>query len=218
MKQIIFALILALFFGFSAFAQNTNSLCAKIEVSGGGVVSPSDPMNFTANVTGLTKNSTLEYEWKVSAGTIASGQGTPLITVDTTGLARDTNITAEVRIKGLYDNCANTASEVGSVISNKPVCGMPLDNFGKLSNNDVKARIDALYIALKNEENAQGYIINYGTDEEVAAREKQIQKAIDFLKYDANHVLIVRGGENPMGKGVWTKAWIVPPGAEFPQP
>src|SRR4051812_40414256 len=100
MKQIIFTMILALVFSISAFAQNTNSLCAKIEVTGGGVLQPGEGMNFTANVTGTTKNSTLEYEWKVSSGIIASGQGTFSITIDTTGL-ENTNVTAEVKIKGL---------------------------------------------------------------------------------------------------------------------
>jgi len=215
MKQIIFSLILALVFSFSAFSQNTSSLCAKIEVTGGGVVQPREAMNFTANVTGTTKNSTLEYEWKVSSGTISSGQGTSSITVDTTEL-EDTNITAEVKIKGLYDNCVITASEVGSVMP-RIHCGRAFDEFGKLSTNEIKARIQNLYVELGNNPNSQGYIINYGTDEEMANREKQIQKAISFLKLDSNRVTVVKGGDNQNGE-VWTKAWIVPPGAELPQP
>lgn len=216
MKQIIFTIVLALVFSFSVFAQNTNSLCAKIEVTGGNMVNAGEPMNFTVNVTGKTKNSTLEYEWKVSAGTIASGQGTSSITVDTTGLA-GMNVTAGVKIKGLYDFCSNIASEVGSVMS-IPMCRCVLDEFGKLPTNEVKARIQNLYVELENNLNSQGYIINYGTDEEITNREKQIQKAIRFLKYDANRVTLVRGGENPNGAGVWTKIFAVPPGVEVPQP
>jgi len=216
MKQIIFTTILALVFSTSAFAQNTNSLCAKIEVIGGNMVNAGEPMSFSAKVTGTTKNSTLEYEWKVSSGIISSGQGTSSIMVDTTGLA-GTNITAEVKIKGLYDNCANTASEVSSV-DRGLVCDRPFDEYGKLPINEVKARIQNLYVELGNSLNYQGYIINYGTDEEIANREKQIQKAINFLKFDANRLTIVRGGENPYEAGVLTRAWIVPPGAKFPQP
>ncbi len=216
MKRIIFAMILGLFFNFSAFAQNALSNCAKIEVSGGGVVNAGDPMTFTANVTGLTKNSTLEYEWTVSNGTISSGRGTPSITIDTTGLS-DTNITAEVKIKGLFDNCANTASETGSIAV---VCGLPVtfDEFGKISADEVMVRTKNLFIELENSPNSQGYILIYGTEKEIATREKQIQKAIRFIKFDSNRVTIVRGGENPYETGVWTKVWIVPPGAEFPQP
>lgn len=216
MKQIIFITILTLVFSVSAFAQNALSNCAKIEVSGGGVIQTGEPMTFTANVTGLTKNSTLEYEWTVSNGTITSGQGTPSITIDTTGLS-DTNITAEVKIKGLFDNCANTASETGSVTV---VCRLPrtFDEFGKLSNNEVTARIKNLSIELENSPNLQGYIIIYGTDKEIANREKQIQKAINFFKLDANRITTVRGGENSNETGVYTKILIVPLGADFPQP
>jgi len=31
-------------------------------------------------------------------------------------------------------------------------------------------------------------------------------------------VTVVRGGANPQGAGVWTKVWIVPPGADNPNP
>lgn len=213
LRQIIFTTVLVLVFGFSVFAQS--SLCAKIEVSGGGVVRIGEPMSFSAKVTGLTNNSALEYEWKVSSGTISSGQKTPSITVDTTGL-EDTNITAEVKINGLYDICANTASEVGSII---PSCRLPrmFDEFGKLSDKEIKARIQNLYVEILNNPNSQGYILNYGTDKEIANQERQIKKAINFLKLDPTRVTIVRGGANPNGGGIWTKIWLQPPGVDNPQ-
>jgi hypothetical protein len=212
MKQIIFTIILALCFGISVFAQTEKSLCPKIEVVGGGQVKPGEPMAFSANVTGGMSKQNLAYEWKVSQGIISSGQGTASITIDTTGLD-DTNITAEVKIKGLYDNCVDSASEAGSVIQGIR-CILPIDNFGKLPNDEVKARVDALYIALGNEPNAQAYIKNYGTEQEIAAREKQIRKAIIFLKRDASRIKMISGGENPNG-GVWTKIWNVLPGTEI---
>src|SRR5215204_4956481 len=186
MKQAIFATILSLFFGLSCFAQAQNQLCAKTEGTG-GVVEAGTPMKFVATLTGKTDNLTLEYEWKVSAGMIASGQGTCAITVDTTGLAHGTNITAEVKVKGLPENCPNTASETGSVIVTQLI-GEPFDRFGKLPNDEIKARVDAFFIALGNEPNAQGYIVNYGTDREIAAREKQIRDAINFRKYPSDRV------------------------------
>lgn len=216
MKQVFFALILVFGFGFSVFAQNQNSLCAKIEVTGGGVVQAGEPLTFTANVTGKTKTLLLEYEWTISNGTISSGQGTPSITVDTTGLS-DTNITAEVKIKGLYDNCPNTASMVSSITVG---CGLHrlFDEFAKLPDDHIFARIHNLFVELNNNPEAQGLIINYGTDKGIASRERQIKKAISSLKLEANRITIVRGGENPNGAGVWTKVWIAPPGAEFPKP
>src|SRR5215203_5192552 len=208
MKQIVFAFILALIFSLSVFAQNDDSPCAAIKAPSGGVVEAGTPMRFTVRFKGSTKNFNLEYEWKISAGAIASGQGTCTITVDTTGLANGTNITAEVKVKGLPENCPNTASETGSVVVSRIITEL-LDEFGKLPNDEVKARIDALFMALGNEPNGQGYIINYGMDMEIAAREKQMLDAIAFRKYDAKRITMIRGGENPYGTGGWTKVWIV---------
>jgi hypothetical protein len=216
MKQIFFAFLLALFFSLSILGQAQSPSCVKTAASG-GVVEAGTPMKFVATVSGKTDNLTLEYEWKVSAGTIASGQGTCSITVDTTGLANGTNITAEVMVKGFPEGCPNTASETGSVV----VLKLPLeilDEFGKLPPDEVKARMDALYVGLGNYPNGQGYIINYGTDKEIAAREKLIRDAIAFRKYDANRITMVRGGANPNGTGVWTKVWILFPGATPPIP
>lgn len=216
MKQIIFASILALIFGFSISAQTeNNSLCAKTPGTA-GVVEAGTPMKFVATVSGKIDGLTLGYEWKVSAGTISSGQGTCSITVDTTGLAGGTNITAEVTITGLSPCCPNTASEIGSIAPRREWHNF--DEFGKLSNDDVKARIQNLYIELGNDPNAQGYIIIYGTEKEIAARERQVQEAIRFLSLDSKRLTIIRRGANPRGTGVWSVVWIVPPGAELPIP
>lgn len=217
MKQIFFAFILALLFCLSIFGQTQNQLCAKTEGTG-GVVEAGTPMKFVATVSGKTEGLILEYEWKVSAGTIASGQGTCSITVDTTGLANGTNITAEVTVKGFPENCPNTASETGSVVVRK-ITGDTSDKFGKLPNDEVRARLDALFVALGNYPNAQGYIINYGTEAEITARERLIRNHIAMRKFDANRIKFVRGtAETPLGERIWTVIWIVPPGAAPPTP
>jgi hypothetical protein len=215
MKQIFFASILALIFSFSVFAQTeNNSLCAKTPGTA-GVVQAGTPMKFVATLSGKTDGLTLGYEWKVSAGTIISGQGTCSIVVDTTGLS-NVNITAEVTITGLPACCPNVASETGSVVA-KPEREL-WDEFGPLSNDDVKARIQNLYVELGNYPNGQGYIIIYGTEKEMAARERQIHEAVRFLNFDGKRLTIVRGGANPRGAGAWSKVWIVLPGAELPRP
>lgn len=216
MKQIFFAFILAFLFCLSIFGQAQNQLRAKTEDTG-GVVEAGTPMKFVAAVSGKTDNLTLEYEWKVSAGTIASGQGTCAIIVDTTGLADGTNITAEVKVKGFPENCPNTASETGSVVSRK--MSWNFDEFGRLANDEVRARLDTFFLELGNDPSAQAYIINYGTDAEITARERLIRNHAAMRKFDANRITFVRGGANPKGeKGVWTVVWIVPPGAEPPKP
>ncbi|HEY0462241.1 MAG TPA: hypothetical protein VGC97_24115 [Pyrinomonadaceae bacterium] len=221
MKQIIFTSILAFLFSFSVFAQSENLVCPKIEVVGGGVLQPGELMSFSAKVSGELIKQNLAYEWKVSTGTILSGQGTNSIAVDTARLSSET-ITAEVKIKGLPENCVNKASETGSVYPNIPI--EKLDAFGKLTDNFVKARIDVLYAELGNDPQGRGYIINYGTDKEIENRKRQIQKAIAFRKYDSKRVILIRGGANPNGpgvrdgQGVWTRIYIIAPGGRIPQP
>jgi hypothetical protein len=217
MKQIFFAFILALIFSLSAYAQAENQLCAKTPGTG-GVVEAGTPMKFVATVSGKTEKLTLEYEWKVSAGTIMSGQGTCAITVDTTGLANGTNITAEVKVKGLPENCPNTASETGSVVIREILCRCTMDEFGKLPNDEIRARLDGFFVALGNEPNGQGYIVSYGPDKEIARREALIRNHIALRKYDANRITLVRRGANPRGEpGIWTRFYIVPPGMKVPE-
>jgi hypothetical protein len=193
--------------------------CPTLDVSGGGIVEAGSPMSFTANVSGGTA-ADITYDWTVTNGTITSGQGTPSISVDTTGLSNGTNIQATVTIggSGLCADCPRTDSETGSVtISIIPP--RLIDQFGPLPNDEVRARIDAFFVALGNEPNAQGYIINYGTDREITRREALIRNHIAFRKYDASRITFVRGGANPNGEpGVWTRLWLVPPGATPPTP
>ena len=164
MKQIIFTTIIFLVFTFSSFAQSEKALCPIIEVVGGGVVQTGEQMVFSVKIGDEAKNISLEYEWTISAGTIAGGKGTNSIVVDTTGLSGQ-NIEAKVTIKGLTENCANIVFEIGSVMS--VLIGDPLDNFGKAANNEVKVRIDALFTALGNYPNSRGQLIIHGTDKEI---------------------------------------------------
>ena len=216
MKQIILALILVLGFGLSVFAQNELAPCPAINVSG-NVGETSNSLSFSVALDEKAKNYNLEYLWTVSQGTIIEGQGTSAIKVDITGF-QSFNVTATVELKGLPETCQKTASETAGVIR----CFLPIslvDMFGNMPRNEVKARIDALFFRLKDEINSQIYIINYGTDAEIANRESQIRDAMTFRKYDVSRVTLVRGGANPDNeKGVLTKAWIVPPGGEIPEP
>ncbi|HVE55864.1 MAG TPA: hypothetical protein VNB22_03485 [Pyrinomonadaceae bacterium] len=94
----------------------------------------------------------------------------------------------------------------------KPV---KFDEFETATNGYVKMKTDAFYVELENNPSSQGYIINYGTDREIVVREKQLRDAIDFRKFDAARITLVRGG---FWKNIKTELWIVPPGAENPRP
>ncbi|NOT46992.1 MAG: hypothetical protein HOP17_04490 [Acidobacteria bacterium] len=179
-------------------------------------------MTFTANVSGGSA-SNLTYNWTVTAGTITSGQGTPSITVATTREMANSSVTATVDVGGQCaeavaaggTKCPSTASETGGIADyQKPVL---VDEFGKMNNDDIRGRLDAFFADLSNNPNSQGYIINYGTDREIAAREKLITNHINFRNFDRSRITLVRGGAHDSGT-VHTKLWRVPPGADNPTP
>ena len=185
--------------------------CATLSVSGpSGTTNPGDSMTFTA-MTSVSGDYT--YNWSVSSGTITSGQGTPSITVSTTQEMAGSNVTASLKLGGTKEgcNCQTDASETAPVAP-RPTA-VPVDEYGPLKDDDVKARIDNFYIQLNNQPNAKGYIIIYGTPAQIKKQKAQIMKAITFRKYDPTRVTFVDGPNNGEQK---VKLWLVPQGADNP--
>lgn len=190
--------------------------CPSLSVSGpAGITNPGGTMTFTANVSGGSQEN-LTYNWTVDAGEISSGQGTPSIVVNVPTEMSGGNITATVELGGIDPacNCPKTASETAPV--GEKATFNQVDEFGNVPNDEVKARVDIFYIQLNNNPNAQGYIINYGTPAQIRRRRQQIVSAINFKQYDASRVTFVDGGDR--GNGPETKFFLVPPGADNPQP
>ena len=101
-----------------------------------------------------------------------------------------------------------------------PVTAAPeavlVDEFGKLPNDDIRGRLDNFFQELSNNPNNQGYIINYGTDREITARERLITNHITFRNFDRSRITLVRGGDR--GNGPETRLYRIPPGAGNPNP
>ncbi|MGH9944389.1 MAG: hypothetical protein ACRD9R_18740, partial [Pyrinomonadaceae bacterium] len=71
--------------------------CPSISINCPEVEQTGNTITFSADVTGGTPGVTSSYNWTVTAGRIVGGQGTPSITVDTTGLGgRDIKAVVEV--------------------------------------------------------------------------------------------------------------------------
>ena len=111
---------------------------------------------------------------------------------------------------GVFLPNSETAGIAGEI---KPI---PVSEFGKKTADEIKAELDPFIIQLNNDPTAQGYIINYGTPAEIKRRRAQIVKAINFRKYDPRRVTFVDGPDS--GTGIKTKLYLVPPGADNPQP
>jgi hypothetical protein len=124
------------------------------------------------------------------------------------------NVTATVELGGTMANCGcpTTDSDTAQIApKNEPI---KVDEFGKMVDDDVKARVDNYYIALQNDPNARGVIINYGTPAQIRARKAQIMKAINFLKKDPSRITFVDGPDR--GNGIETVFWVVPSGSSEP--
>jgi hypothetical protein len=170
-------------------------------------------MTFTANVSG---GPDVTYNWTVSRGTIESGQGTASIVVRTVRDDANQNVVATVTIGGLDPRCQcpTTDDESG------PIGGIEgpvlVDEFGRLPADDIRGRLDNFFQELSNNPTNQGYIINYGTPIQIAARERLITNHITLRGFPRDRITLVRGGDT--GVGVLTKLYRVPPGAANPTP
>ncbi|PYT01011.1 MAG: hypothetical protein DMF63_04940 [Acidobacteria bacterium] len=189
--------------------------CGTLSVTGpAGVTDRGGSMVFTANMSGGSAQN-ITYNWSVDAGTIASGQGTPSITV-TAPSDGASSVRATVNVGLDVDcNCPKEASE-SAPVAPRPEAVL-VDEFGKIPNDDIRSRLDSFFTELSNQPNNQGYIINYGTDKEIAAREHLITNHIAFRNFDRSRITLIRGGTSADGEPR-TKLYRIPPGAADPAP
>jgi len=189
--------------------------CPTVSVSCPDVVDEGQPVTFTANVTGGDPNVAATYNWSVSAGTITSGQGTPSITVDTTGQG-GTAITATVNVGGYPPEC-NTSASCTTTPQRRAVARL-FDQYGNIAFNDEKARLDNFAIQLQNEPGAQGYIIAYGgrrgrAGEAQARADRAKDYMVNSRGVDPGRIVTVDGG---FREDLTVELWIVPTGATPP--
>lgn len=87
--------------------------------------------------------------------------------------------------------------------------------FGRITKAKAVRIVRNYFGELDKNWNSQGYIINYGTNAEIALREKWITSALSTRKDDRSRITLVRGGRSG---GLRTVMWVVPPGAANPKP
>lgn len=189
---------------------------STINVTGpSSITAIGDSMTFTANVVGGDQ-ANVTYNWSVSAGTITSGQGTSAITVATNRDLAGATITATVEARGFCAECppSLTGSSSGEVGLPPPITEPRLiDNIGKMADDDVMKRLEALRNELNADPQARGFIINTGSAREKTNRVRQINKSIRFLGIDGSRITVVDGG----GSGaVNSTVYVVPAGADNP--
>ncbi|PWT80002.1 MAG: hypothetical protein C5B44_06000 [Acidobacteria bacterium] len=185
--------------------------CPTISVSCPDAVDQGATITFTASLQG--GGGTPTYNWSVSAGTIASGQGTTTITVDTAGLGGQT-VTATVDVGGLDPACAKTASCSTQVRPPAPVC-TKFDEYGNIRFNDEKARLDNFAVQLQNQPGSTGYYIVYGScaGEGQARADRAKNYLVSNRGIDAARIVVIDGG---CRAEFAVELWVCPTGATAP--
>jgi hypothetical protein len=188
-------------------------VCPNVSIYCPDTVALGSPVTFTANLSGGTPGITPVYNWTVSAGTIISGQGTPSIQVDSTGLGGQ-SITATLSVAGYQLNCTATCT----VQIPRKISSTLVDYYPPIQMNDEKARLDNFAIQLQNDPNAKGYVVVYGgAKAKPGEKQKRIRRAYDYLVntrgISADRLVTMEGG---MRDQTTTELWIVPLGADPP--
>lgn len=185
-----------------------------------------DIIAFSANPSYTGPPATLIYKWTVSPDTavITSGQGTPSITVDSTGMSGKT-VAAMLEVDTGYDDnsCRQRIPVETSVGALPPPPKEPfmVDWFDANKGfDDVKARLDNFAIALQGQPDVQGYVIVYGkAGTKASVADRLGIRALDYLtrnlKLDSRRIVVVNGG---FKKQQGFELYLVPPGADPPMP
>lgn len=199
-----------------------------VRVDAPSQVKEGDLVTFVA-VNAISASVPINYRWRVTPETArvtSGGNGTSSITVDSTGLGRQT-ITAELDVTDdvygptcMQKNTVNVpVTPEERIVPEKTGC----DVFESTSFDDDKYRFDNCVIQLRNRPDAQLYIIIYqGTDRLSRTRttaDLVRRRTMDYLVrtrgVDPRRVQIIMGGTRPRTS---LELWIVPPGAALPVP
>lgn len=183
-----------------------------------GQVRVGQPVAFVANIAGGDPKVVPTIVWNTSAGTIARGQGSRQIFIDSTGAgdAPDREIKADVWIGGYAPECVVQGSASTRIIPPATKFG----DFGELSDKQVSENLKALadYLSQTPNDSNIWLIVYAGRDSERGYAYTQARKMKDELVADgvlARRVIALDGGymEKPL-----FDFWIVPFGAEPPRP
>jgi hypothetical protein len=164
----------------------------------------------------ITNTSNPQLKWTVSAGTINSGQGTEVITVDSTGLGGQ-EVTATAELIGAPSGCNSSASTKTRLKLPRPPDGCPFDEYGDISFIDEQARLDNFAIQILNYPQSSGQIRMFAGQKtfkrEAAYRLNRARSyLVNVRGVDSSRIVTIDCG---FATDLSVSLMVVPPGARF---
>ena len=200
--------------------SKSESKCPTVYVSCPSQNGDWQALTFAVTVKGADPGTPLTYTWTVYGGTIMQGQGTPTITLNgEDGPGNGKSLTATVNVGGLNSACASTAS-CSLLPGTPPPPSTRFDSYGVISRKMEMERVEAFATALKNNPGAQGYILSYDGQRDVAGAARSAgERAQAYLVkergIEADRIVTVEGG---FKEKLTIELWVVPTGATPPKP
>jgi hypothetical protein len=165
----------------------------------------------------------LSYKWTVSPANanIISGDGTPTITVDSTGLAGQRITATLVVYDGSGDDMCRQSAQASTRVpphEKRIIVGREFDTCCSCSYDDQKARLDNLAVALQNDPTTRTYVFAYGgRTSPTGQADRLLSRSRDYLvslrAIDSSRIILINGG---FREEDCVEVWIVPQGATPP--
>jgi hypothetical protein len=189
----------------------SQSECPEITIeTPSTIICPDARVIFTAQVTKGEVNAQQRFKWTVAEGRVIKGQGTPTITVETTGAQGPGGVRVSVELVGPEIGCALTYSRAVDVT---PFCPeRKFDEFGEVSEEFEMMKLDVFAIRLRSEPDTVGLIIMYaGEHAPVGYAEARLERArnylIDVRGLEADQILMKDAGS---GVESTMELWVMP--------
>lgn len=199
-----------------ASAQTPLPACPRVKVEGLSEADQGTIVVFTAIVVEKNLTTKPEFKWQVSAGTITSGQGTDTISVETAGLG-GVDLIATVELSTAPPGCKGTSSRP-TKIKATITCWLAFDEYGDISFEDEKSRLDNFAIQIANEPQASGAILMFAGQEtfknETAQRLARARSWLTDVRHtDPKRILTFDCG---FTQELTITLWVVPDGLAPP--
>jgi hypothetical protein len=162
------------------FAQQSDVSCPEIRFIGPSASLMSGDTAIFYVTIGNRSTNEYQYDWKVTAGTILQGQGTSRIEISTSGLP-SIEISVSVKISSLPAGCVDIGSDIVKI--RRPLNIDLFNEFGKMTQGQVRAVLDNFLIHLLNDPSSKGVIVLR------PAKSWPVSKKISFVKLRYQHIL-----------------------------